>query len=839
MKKILLFFALMLTICGTAKAEFLTSESAVGAIGTLNGREAVVVDLGGSIGKVAIATKNVGATDADPYGTLFSTVAGAMNLYDPETYKLEGGWYVPSNDELTALKSLLAWKSDNSAVYYKNYSDLQFPLRKSGQSYYGEYITSTTSVSGTYTDYAYLYIAYAYNKGEGFGTRSISMSEGHNGSNLVIRPFHKLPTKNQCLFYTSSDGNVVTPDNGNFNASIESNAYENGQGLITFNRELTSIGYKAFYSKGTLTSVTIPASVTSIGVYAFNGCSGLKTLTFAEGSQLETIENDAFNSSAISGELTFPASLKTIGASAFCGCSQLSSLTFAEGSQLETIEGDAFKGTSISGELTLPASLKTIGGYAFNECSGLKTLTFTEGSQLETIGDHAFSRTTIFGELTLPASLESIGEYAFYATTLTAVTIPASVKSIGRFAFNECRGLASLTFAEGSQLKTIGGDAFSGTLISGELTLPASLESIGEYAFGGCKLTNVYMSSEDLSGISNNAFNTGAVINVPVGLYERYKSHFDKSQFNNKVEVVPLSDWQEYTIERIEAAMETVNTLSETDKGAIAGYISTIESATTFDEAATAYYAALDLIDRQKAFETKAQEALGTLGTRKEGPAIKVTGNDGETIILFNVDKVEFIEMELFGQGKAEANGIGKVRWMQLWRGGPKFAVYNVGATSATEYGGYYCWGKSNDESSKRTRIYNDGSEPLAGDTDTATKLWGNNWRMPTEEELEALANPDNCDSGWTTVDGVTGFMFTGKGDYKNNSIFFPANGYYVNDVSGNKGKTGGYWASTPREGWSTNAAELWFNSIKTQVEYARRDHGYCVRAVLNENKQN
>ena len=307
----------------------------------------------------------------------------------------------------------------------------------------------------------------------------------------------------------------------------------------------------------------------------------------------------------------------------------------------------------------------------------------------------------------------------------------------------------------------------------------------------------------------------------------------------NKVKVVPLSDWQEYTIAQINAAMKTVNTLSETDKGAIAGYISTIESATTFDEAATAYYAALDLIDRQKALETKAQEALGTLGTRKEGPAIKVTGNDGETIILFNVDKVEFIEMELFGQGKAEANGIGKVRWMQLWRGGPKFAVYNVGATSATEYGGYYCWGKSNDESSKRTRIYNDGSEPLAGDTDTATKLWGNNWRMPTEEELEALANPDNCDSGWTTVDGVTGFMFTGKGDYKNNSIFFPANGYYVNDVSGNKGKTGGYWASTPREGWSTNAAELWFNSIKTQVEYARRDHGYCVRAVLNENKQN
>ena len=810
MKKILLFFALMLTICGTAKAELLTSESAVGAIGTLNGREAVVVDLGGSIGKVAIATKNVGATDADPYGTLFSTVADAMNLYDPETYKLEGGWYVPSNDELTALKSLLAWKSDNSAVYYKNYSDLQFPLRKSGQSYYGDYITSTTSVSGTYTDYAYLYIAYAYNKGEGFGTRSISMSEGHNGSNLVIRPFHKLPTKNQCLFYTSSDGNVVTPNEVDpFNVSIVSNTYDNGQGVIIFDGELTRIGNHAFNGKSTLTSVTfpaslkyigesafnetqitsvtIPASVTSIGEYAFNGCSKLSSLTFTEGSQLETIGNDAFNGTSISGELTLPASLNTIG-------------------------GYAFYATKITA-VTIPASLKSIGKYAFNGCNGLKTLTFAEGSQLETIEDHAFKQAGITGELTLPASLKTIGEAAF----------------------NGCSSLTKLTFAEGSQLKNIGSFAFAGTAISGELTLPASVTTIEGNAFSGCSLTKVYMSSEDLSGSYSLIFNEGAVIIVPAELYELYKKHFEHY---NKVKVEPFSDWQEYTIAQINAAMKTVNTLSETDKGAIAGYISTIESATTYDEAETAYYAALDLIDRQKAFEAKAQEALGTLGTRKEGPAIKVTGNDGETIILFNVDKVEFIEMELFGQGKAEANGTGKVRWIQLWKGGPKFAVYNVGATSATEYGGYYCWGKSNDENSKRTQIYNEGSEPLAGDTDTATKLWGNNWRMPTEEEFEALANPDNCDSGWTTVDGVTGYMFTGKGDYKNNSIFFPANGFYVNDYQGGQGRTGNYWTSAPDS--IVNARKMSFSSVYSpNVNYDRRSYGYGVRAVLNENKQN
>ena len=527
MKKLLLLIAMVLTVCSTAMAQVLNDESAVGTIGTLDGREAMVVDLGGSIGKVAIALENVGATAEDAFGTRFSTTSGATNFYDPETYKLEDGWYVPSQDELTALKSLLAWKSDNSAVYYTNHSDLQFPLRKYGQSYYGDYITSTTSVSGTYTDYAYLYIAYEYNKGDGSGTRSISMSEGHNQSDCAIRPFHKLPTKNQFLFYTSSDGNVVTPSKNVFNVNIVSNTYENGKGVITFSEELRSIGENAFYLKGTLTSMTFPASLKSIGNYAFSGCGQLSSLTFAEGSQLETIEDNAFNGTLISGELTLPASLKTIGNAAFSGCSQLSSLTFAEGSQLETI-----------------------------------------------------------------------GEFAF-----------------------------------------------AGTSISGELTIPASVKSIGREIFGGCKLTKVYISVEDLSNVSKFSFinNVALIIVTPI-LYEAYKSLFKDY---NKVEVEPLSDWQEYTIAQIEAAMKTANTISDTDKTTIAGYISTIEDATTFDEATTAYYTALALIDQQKAFEEKVKGVFNTLGTKQDGPAIEIVGKDGQTIKLYNIEKVNFIKVKV------------------------------------------------------------------------------------------------------------------------------------------------------------------------------------------------
>ena len=799
MKKLLLLIAMVLTVCNTAMAEVLNDESAVGTIGTLNGREAMVVDLGGSIGKVAIALENVGATAEDAFGTRFSITSGATNFYDPETYKLKDGWYVPSQDELTALKSLLVWKSDNSAVYYTNHSDLQFPLRPSGQSYYGYYITSTTSVSGTYTDYAYLYIAY----GDGSGTRSISMSEGHNQNDFAIRPFHKLPTKNQFLFYTSSDGNVVTPSDDAFNVSIVSNDYKDGQGVITFSGELTSIGDHAFRNTS-ITEVTIPASVTSIETWAFSDCEDLTSLTFADGSHLETIGESAFSGTALSGTLNLPASLISIGEAAFAttkitavtipasvtsiekyafsGCSQLSSLTFADGSQLETIKDEAFKNTAIEGVLTLPASLTsigwaafgatkitavnfpasvtTIGQQAFDGCSNLATLNFADGSQLETIGIKAFIRTALSGNLdnlpaslksigvkafselaitavtipasvttiedeafllcnslatltfadnsqlktignsafkgtaisgelnNLPASLESIGNAAFNGLTITGVVIPASVTTIGDYAFSGCSSLAALSFADGSQLKTIGKEAFKGTAISGKLdylpaslesigygvfselaitsvTFPESLKSIGEYAFsgtslsgdltipasvttigelpfGGTQISNVYMSTEDLTNISIKAFYSNIVIFVPAKLYEAYKEKFT----NNKVEV-PLEEWKLCKIGQIEAAIKTVNTLSPTDKATIEGYITYIRDAESFDKINEIYDVVLPLIDKQKAFEEKVKGVFNTLGTKQDGPAIEIVGKDGQTIKLYNIEKVNFIKVEV------------------------------------------------------------------------------------------------------------------------------------------------------------------------------------------------
>ena len=179
------------------------------------------------------------------------------------------------------------------------------------------------------------------------------------------------------------------------------------------------------------------------------------------------------------------------------------------------------------------------------------------------------------------------------------------------------------------------------------------------------------------------------------------------------------------------------------------------------------------------------------------------------------------------------------VKWIQFWENGPKFAEYNVGVTDgkAESYGGYYCWGKAIDKDSSGS--YKDGESALSGDDDTATKLWGSNWRMPTQAELNALLS--SCDVEW--MDGSTkkykdtniiGLLCTGKGAYASNSVFLPAAGFYDRGNVSSQGMTGYYWSSTPRGG--NDASYLTFSSSIQIVAFCYyRNYGCSVRAVLAE----
>lgn len=185
-------------------------------------------------------------------------------------------------------------------------------------------------------------------------------------------------------------------------------------------------------------------------------------------------------------------------------------------------------------------------------------------------------------------------------------------------------------------------------------------------------------------------------------------------------------------------------------------------------------------------------------------------------------------------KGTAERTGSVNVRWVQLWENGPKFAEYNVGATSATEYGDYFTWGGTykNGNGIAWSDDHNTGSVALSGTDDTATKLWGENWRMPKQGELEALLA--NCEVEWATNyngTGKNGLLCTGKGTYSSNSVFFPAASNCIEDGVNEQGYYGYYWSSTP-DG-SDGAYSLYFDSYSQCVNFYGRCGGCSVRAVL------
>ena len=134
------------------------------------------------------------------------------------------------------------------------------------------------------------------------------------------------PADNE-IWYTSSDGNVVSPHYDNyFGATIVSHTYENGKGVITFDGPVTIIGFYAFYNCYSLTSVTIPNSVTSIGEGAFCGCSSLTSVIIP--NSVTRIGERVFGNCSSLTSVNIPKSVPSIGSYTFIDCLSLSSITF-------------------------------------------------------------------------------------------------------------------------------------------------------------------------------------------------------------------------------------------------------------------------------------------------------------------------------------------------------------------------------------------------------------------------------------------------------------------------------------------------------------------------------
>ena len=159
---------------------------------------------------------------------------------------------------------------------------------------------------------------------------------------------------------------------------------------------------------------------------------------------------------------------------------------------------------------------------------------------------------------------------------------------------------------------------------------------------------------------------------------------------------------------------------------------------------------------------------------------------------------------------------------------GTLWAKYNVGATSETEYGNYYQYGKGADtyQVTSGQSDYSGTENPLAMSADTAAQVWGNNWHMPTEAQLRELTA--NTTYEWTIINGINGGKFTAQ---NGNYIFIPAAGYYVNGNIYVVGENGDIWSSTPYD--SSRIYRLLFSSSSKTVSDFSRKCGFSIRAVI------
>ena len=253
---------------------------------------------------------------------------------------------------------------------------------------------------------------------------------------------------------------------------------------------ITSIGNYAFDGCSSVTSVSIPDSVTSIGEFAFSGCKfesfvlpdGVSTLGFGAFSHcskltaiaipdaVTVIPNKTFYYCQSLHDVTLPASLTTINLLAFYGCEKLETINLPD--SVTTIGSNAFEASGLTSiaipnavtaiaietfkecksltSVQLPQTLTSIGSRAFDRCGSLSAITIPD--TVATIGDGAFSGCTSLANVTIPAAVTSLGNNVFSGSGLTEVTVPASVTSIASSAFSACKQLAAIHVSEGNSV---------------------------------------------------------------------------------------------------------------------------------------------------------------------------------------------------------------------------------------------------------------------------------------------------------------------------------------------------------------------------------------------------
>ena len=287
--------------------------------------------------------------------------------------------------------------------------------------------------------------------------------------------------------------------------------------MVTIPQSVTNIGVLAFYSCD-IETVNIPASVTNIGTQAFSDNSELMSFSVDESNPSYSSRNGLLCTkdgttliSGTSGDVEIPPNVTSIEGWAFTGRRKLTSVTIPP--SVTNIGRTAFRWCSGLKAITIPPAVTRLDSNVFRDCSGLTSVVIP--SNVTSIGWCAFWKCSGLKSVTIPSSVTIIGGNAFGCCgKLKSVSIPEGVTSIGREAFRWCRALESVSIP--SNLKVLEHGVFASTGLK-SVTIPTNVTSIGRGAVAGCiGLTEVTIS-DSVTNIGIDAFRgSGRVKSVTI-----------------------------------------------------------------------------------------------------------------------------------------------------------------------------------------------------------------------------------------------------------------------------------------------------------------------------------
>ncbi|MDE7422600.1 MAG: leucine-rich repeat protein [Lachnospiraceae bacterium] len=297
------------------------------------------------------------------------------------------------------------------------------------------------------------------------------------------------------IVFTDKDGNESKTTNL---TKIGENAFEGCTGLttVTLAEGVTTLGGGTFENCTNLTTVNLPATIAKVegggGNSPFSGCSSLQKVNFAEGTT--TIPNDIFHGLDFFTDSYFnmPATITTIGEGAFSSMTKLDKITLPEG--LQTIGREAFNGCSSLTAITFPKTLTTLGSESFKACNRLTEVTLpkTLTTVKTNLGDESpFVKCENLTKVTFETGMEKIPAYILNnASSVKEITIPETVKIIGDEAFGKLTQLKTITLP--NNLESIERGVFSGCSSLTAITFPETLTTLGSSSFRACnRITEV------------------------------------------------------------------------------------------------------------------------------------------------------------------------------------------------------------------------------------------------------------------------------------------------------------------------------------------------------------